>query len=149
MEKREAGFTILEILLVIALFSVLISLSNIGIRSWLAKSRLDSDVKELYFTFLKARQLAITMQEDYGLRFNEIAREYILFSDYDGDIETYKLRDGVLFSDISFGGDDEMTFKPLGTAEGGHVTLTNETDREYKVVVTGTTGRVRIEEIED
>ena len=147
MLTKNCGFTVIELILVISIMAILISVSYSGFYGWLEYYKLHSDIKELYFSFIKIRQLTIMKQEVHGIRFEEEKRKYIIFSETRGDIDTNLLRQGVSYSegDIRFGGDNKMTFKPIGTAEGGHVTLTDRRGNEFVIYVYGHTGRVRYE----
>ena len=95
-----------------------------------------------------ARQLSIIKQEAHGISFDK--NSYKLFSEVKGIIKTEKLGPKtILFERINFGGDNKMSFKPTGTAEGGNVTLTNNINQKYKITVYSHTGRVRYKKNEE
>lgn len=148
MQKQD-GFTLIELIFVISIISLVLAAAGSGFGSWVSSFKLNTEIRNLYYTFLKARQMAITNQEDYGLIFDVEEGSYSLFSDSEGKIEDRKLSQGCFYKsdDIAFGGDAKMVFKPYGTAEGGHVTLTDGKNLEYAVIISGHTGRVRFEKI--
>ena len=145
--ENKQGFTLLEVMLVLAVLAVILSVTSFGFRSWLDYYRLRAESRQLYFTFLKARQYAIIKQEGYGLAFDPQKGAYTLFSENKGEIQTYLLPSGVYFQEegIAFGNSQQMTFRPTGTARGGHVILENGSGINYQIVVYGLTGRVRFQ----
>ena len=147
MIVNQTGVTLIELLLVISIIFIMVVLFNSGIRNLLESLKLRADFRKLYTMFLKARQLTIIKQKPYGIFFNQEQRAYTLFCENGSDIKTIDLKNGINYhnGDIVFGGDKKMTFKPLGTAEGGHVSICNKLNENYKIIVSGLTGRVRYE----
>ncbi len=142
--NNKSGFTLMEIIITISLITILISAGTQGIQGFTAYIKLEGDMRKLYSQFLQARQLAIIKQKDYGIIFDKKKRIYKLVDEEMG-ISSNKLNDGIKFGNISFGTNNQVTFKPGGTARGGHVEISNNFNRKYKIIVSPHTGRVRYE----
>ena len=141
-KRAESGFTLIETVMVVSIIFILITMFSWKINNWISYFRLKSDLRSLYSIFLTARQLAIMKQEPHGLIFEQ--NRFHLFSEFNGILKTKSLSSGIKFvQDIHFGNDNKMSFKPLGTAEGGNVTLMNNFNQKYKITVYSHTGRVR------
>ena len=145
--RKQKGFTILELLVVISIFSLLVSLTALHTgRSVVTFFRLHLASRQLYFDFLAARQQAIRGQDEYGIRFDLAEGSYTFFSGKKGDLKKNYLSNNLAFKEISFTGNrPEASFKPTGTARGGSVVIASNTGNSYRIVVYGVTGRIRYE----
>lgn len=141
--NQEQGFTMIEILLVVSLIFILSSTFSWNIGNFSSYFRLQSDLRQMYHTFMQARQLTILKQKEYGILFKASKNSYYLYSEKEGIIKTNQLKKGIKFNKIKFGGDNKMTFKPIGTAEGGSISLENKNNLSYKITVYSHTGRIR------
>ncbi len=141
---KNKGFTILELMVTISIFFLIVSFSNYGINGWVSKIKLESDMRAVYTQLLKARQLAIINQINYGIKFEPQNDSYILIKE-ETELEIKKLNEGIKYSRISFGDSNQVTFTPLGTARSGHVKIKNTYSDSYKLIVAPHTGRIRYE----
>ncbi|SDC03560.1 MULTISPECIES: GspH/FimT family pseudopilin [unclassified Candidatus Frackibacter] len=143
-EKQESGFVLMELLVVISIIGILTAGIALSANDILPNYRLESQINIILSDFRKAQQRAISEQIRYGIRFDDTNNEYTIFNDDVGDIKTKTLDNGLEYSEITFGGDEEVTFIPLGTADNGHLTLRNSNNQKYEIVVSGI-GRIRLE----
>lgn len=77
------GFTLVELLVVIAMMAILSSLAVMGFSSWRAKYGVESAAKEIYATLMKARSDAATTNTPYLVTF--AAHQVQAGPDADGD----------------------------------------------------------------
>jgi prepilin-type N-terminal cleavage/methylation domain-containing protein len=142
--SREDGFVLLELLVVLGIMGIVISGAVFGARKMIPRSELEAGTYEIISDFRRIQQQAISEQRDYGIRFDDENNEYIVFNDDEGDIRIKELDKNLVYHEIRFGGDKEVTFKAIGTADNGHVTLINDNGMKYRITVSGQ-GRVRVE----
>jgi prepilin-type N-terminal cleavage/methylation domain-containing protein len=66
-EKRmkSKGFSLLELLIVIAIMSIIFAIAGLSYNSWMKKYRLEGQVRELYVDLLNARVQAMQMNHVY------------------------------------------------------------------------------------
>lgn len=63
--NKNSGFTVTELLVVIALIAILASVSVMGYSSWHAKYGLEKATREIYSLLMKARSDAVTTKTPY------------------------------------------------------------------------------------
>ncbi|SJZ86236.1 type II secretion system protein [Selenihalanaerobacter shriftii] len=143
---KEEGFTLLEIMVVLSLVGILSSLIIVRSGNLVSRYRLEATINEMTSDFRRVQQRAISEQVTYGIRFNPTNETYTLFNEDDGDIETKDLDDSLEYDDVVFGGDQEVTFKPIGTADNGHITVANDNNDGYTIWVS-ILGRIRLEKV--
>lgn len=149
MSKGEKGFTIVELMVIVVVVASFSGLFFRGMMGFVEYQRLRSEVREVYSLFLAARQRAIFSQEDHGLRFDPADQQVILYGEQQGELEVLCLEDKrieLCSSNIIFGGQQRVIFKPVGTAGSGRLILESG-QRSFQIVVFGVTGRVRYERV--
>ena len=72
---NRSGFTLLEIIIVLALAGILLSIATLNFNSWMKRSELDKQAKELYADIMNARQIALTTKINYGIVLGASATE--------------------------------------------------------------------------
>ncbi|MBP1729893.1 MAG: ral secretion pathway protein [Deltaproteobacteria bacterium] len=76
--SRRAGFTLLELIIVMALVALMLGLSSVFVASNLPSARLNAVARELSAAVMLARSQAETRGEAQTLTINLDAREYVL-----------------------------------------------------------------------
>ncbi len=117
------GFTIVEILVVVAIFGVLLGSSVVMLSSLRLGPDLESEARALQRVFELARSRTIASEGDakYGVYIDvgTSPQQYVLFQGNDyasrqvSEDEVYKLRETVEFGSVSFGGGSEATFERI------------------------------------
>ena len=147
--KEEKGFTIVELMVIVVIIASFSGLFLFVLTGFVDYFRLRSEVREVYSLFLSARQRAIFHQEDHVIRFDVFKQQIILYSQQQGELEVHCLGDKSIElkqSNIIFGGNGEVNFKPVGTSGSGRVIFETK-DHAFQIVVYGVTGRVRYESV--
>ncbi len=144
---REAGYTLIEVTIVIIIMGILIGLSVPHFSGNLGSYRLQSAAKQLASDIREIQQMMITEQPvsyQYKLFFDLSRNKYYLMKN------TIALREVNLERPIALGGhnfpDAKIVFNQTGRVSvGGSVRLINETNNDQLwVIVDPPTGRVRI-----
>ena len=170
---NQKGFTLLEAVVVLAIFSILGAIAIPDIMSWASKNRLKSAARDVYNVIVKAKSQSVTLHENVALTFGQVidgdANTYVLYVDDGATGEAYDAGEEILMQvsswpagvmlDTSQGGGDGLSFannadgkpslsyQPIGTLNGttgGTVYLINTEEESIKVIVSPT-GAVRIE----
>jgi len=142
--KKNEGFTLIELIATISLIFLFISFFNFEIKGWISKIKLQAEMRSIYSQLLKARQLAIINQNNYGIKFKPEDRTYILIKE-EKYLDINKLRKGIKYKKLSFGKNNLVTFTPLGTARAGHIKIENFYADSIRIIVAPHTGRIRYE----
>ncbi|MHB9112707.1 MAG: GspH/FimT family pseudopilin [Thermoleophilia bacterium] len=148
---RQAGFTLIEIVVTVSLMAVLMALSIGSLSYYLAGKSLDTAVTELTTQIREAHALAVSTGNTYRIDFNDSTRTtYTLQrrsgSDWVNVRSAISLPGGVTFSTSSlpqFGSDMYMEFYARGTSENGQIMLSGRYDKSRIIIVDGETVNVR------
>lgn len=137
----EKGFTILELLCLLALISVFIFLSVPRLEVVKEKYELEAEAKKLAWILREARQDAIMSGEPKSVFFYSLVDKY-----KDHENEWHSLKPGIKMA-VNFNtitGKPACVFSPDGAPNGGTVTLISKSRFKRYVVVSPVTGRVRV-----
>ncbi len=145
---RGKGFTLVELLIVIAVMGILSAVAVPGYQTFLAKKRLNGAAREVMSDLMEARMQAINQNNRFRVFFLD-NRRYLILDDDDNNNaissgETTRLKNiQTNFSDVTLSRTADPIFHPRGTATlGTTVTVTNSQGTKY--VIVSLTGRVRI-----
>lgn len=158
--KGEYGFTLIELIIVLAIIGTVVSMSVPFVSSFLFRTNLESSAEDIVSTLRWARRLAITKRKEYRVIFNPQRGKYWL-EDKEGNIEgeRHSLEENIVFADpdlnkmqeedgiVEFDHPDDsgFSFYPQGTAESGSIYLKEkERERWRTVTITASTGYARI-----
>ena len=145
--RNSSGFTVLELMIVIAIVAVLSAIGIPNYISWLPKRHLQSSATDVQAAINLAKMTAIKENTDVELAFDLNNESYtITYTDQDRDgnnflrtIRDKQMNPGINLVDTDFTG-EKLTFDSRGLADGsGDITLKNKRGetREIEVTITG------------
>ena len=155
--SRNNGFTLLELMIVIAIFGVLAAVMTPSFLEWRDRSKVRGDATELRAAFESAKLRAIKHNTNVVVTFpNTTSYQSFIDTNDNGARDAGEdllidrtLSPGVTITDNTFVGND-MAFNSRGMANGpnstGTITMTSPGGERYSVVVSSF-GRVRMERL--
>jgi type IV fimbrial biogenesis protein FimT len=166
--RGQAGFSIIELMVVLAIFAVLAGIAAPNLQGWLRIYRLKSAAMDLYANMQQAKASAVRENMPWKLRFNTTSKRYDVLrcltnTCQDGALNTdYQISKTIVLSDkyqnaVQYKNPDSTTvveftnslatFNPNGLVAGpGYVYLSNDqTSTYYRVGFKYITGAVRVE----
>jgi prepilin-type N-terminal cleavage/methylation domain-containing protein len=152
------GFTLMELMITIAILGLLISIAIPAYSSWLPSYRLKSAVHDLYSNMYQAKMMAIKENDDYRLIFTTMGDDCYFLERPDGSFEKeIYLSDYGSMGNITFGcgnatkkanssgspvepdydgvsyNSNKATFNSMGLGSSGYVYLANSKGTAYAV----------------
>lgn len=92
--KSVRGFSLVELVIVIAIAGVLATVSTLGFNSWMVKNRVEAQVRQMVSDISQLRIRAMTTKQRHSVAFN--ASSYV-FRSYTSEAEP--LADGTVIAD--------------------------------------------------
>ena len=150
VHKRTLGFTLIEMMVVIAIIAVLSAIAVPSFMEYARNQRLNGAARQVYSDLMNARQQAVTENKKIIVEFVS-NHQYQFVRDNDasetvstGD-ETLVLRDiHPEYSDVTFSAGFNPAFRPNGTGKNPVITLTSSSTGKTKCIVISTAGRINI-----
>lgn len=142
---RERGFTLLEIILVIALAAMMFTLVPRLFGEGVSGAELKSNVRAIAAAMKLARDTAINTRREAFVSINVESREFTTTF----DARVHKLNDKLILKLLTADTDQispqtaSFRFYPDGTSNGGRVTVAAN-EREFAIDVDWLTGRVTV-----
>lgn len=148
--KRESGFTLAEMMIVIAVFAIMTAIAIPSFMSMLPEMRLNGAARQIMGDLMAARMDSVKQNNEVRVFFNSPGtNQYQILDDDDNDgtadtgeaIRTKNIQSN--YHDVTFSSTSNPIFYPRGTAFGTTVTVINSSgSKDVKVAITG---RVKIE----
>ena len=158
--RREAGFSMIELLVVVAIMGILIAAALPAMQKQTGTAKLKQATDEVSNTLKLARQRAVATNGDVVVQFDlgtpSRSGNFYLFDDKDADgvrddSETmagpYDVPKGVAMAEVGFA-NRRVTFEATGSAsESEAVILVNARQDAQRVDVTAPTGLIYVSDI--
>ncbi|MCI5165630.1 MAG: prepilin-type N-terminal cleavage/methylation domain-containing protein [Candidatus Electrothrix sp. GM3_4] len=141
--KGTAGFTLIELMVTVALVALLSAISLPGILSGLPEKRLRSAARDLYSTLQKARLLAVKINREVRVEFNYDNSSFVIdVQENAGDLDGRYAKDEVTLNLSDYGG---VSYGTAGATADWEDKVLPPAD-PTKLVVFTKTGTVNIED---
>ena len=169
---RQAGFTMVELMIVIVVIAILSAIAVPNIISWLPNYRLKAAARDLYSNMQQVKMKAIKENKDWAIVFDSANNRYYICSDKGADnswsatgdnsitatINLLSYKNGIGYGHGSatvavgagFGGDDisyisnVVVFNPRGSGSAGYVYIDHQTHTTTFAVGTVSSGSIRL-----
>lgn len=145
----KSGFTIVEIVAALTLFSILAAMSIGSLSYYLAGRSLDTGAAELVSQIHEAQSLAVATGNTYRIDFSDSSHTVYTLQRRQGsqwvNVRGPMSLPGVQFSSTpSFGNDGYLEFYARGTSESGQLFLISRYGRSKSLQVNGETVNVTV-----
>ena len=91
VENKKGGFSLVELMVVIAVIAILVGVSVPAVNNWLPNYRLKKAAMDLHSNFQRARLEAVKRNRNCTINFNQtvggINYDYVVFVDFDNNLE--------------------------------------------------------------
>lgn len=145
--NKQSGFTLIELIIIIAIMSILAGIAIPNFLSYMPKHRLNGAARQVMGDLMAARMKAVKENNRFRVFFLDDHQYKILDDDNDNNTEDSGEWTDIkniqnVYSDVTFSATANPIFYPRGSAWGSTITLTNSADSKY--IKVATTGRVKI-----
>ncbi len=152
LRKRQSGFTLMEMMIVVAVLAIMAAIAIPNFMSLLPGMRLNGAARQVMGDLMAARMNAVKENNRFRVFFNSPGTNQYQILDDDNNNNSADTGEAITtppkniqdnYHDVSFSSTTNPIFYPRGTAYGTTVTVTNSSGSKYvKVAITG---RVKIE----
>lgn len=157
----QNGFTLVEVIIVVAIIGVMAAVAAPAIISSLPRYRLRAEVRELIINFKKAKLEAVKRNRDIVIAFtpgvgsqggsyqvfveNSDPKDHIFQAGTDTSLSTVQIRQSVLLTNVTFTANRTWYNSRGMAAVAGQCELRTSNDSKRSRLVLSTVGTVRVE----
>ncbi|RZB38435.1 MAG: hypothetical protein SRB2_00183 [Desulfobacteraceae bacterium Eth-SRB2] len=144
--RKKAGFTLTELVIVIAVLGILTAVAVPSFLSWLPKYRLRSAVRDLYSNQQLAKMAAIKTNQKCRVNYRvnpdqyrvSLLKKTVMLKDYGSGVKF----EGPNKKTFAV---DTITFNSRGTSNAGYAYLSNSGNTDYYRVGPLTSGAIKLQ----
>jgi type IV fimbrial biogenesis protein FimT len=143
---RKYGFTLVELMIVVAIMGILSAIAAPNFMHYMAERRLNGAARMVMSDLMNARMLAVTLNRNVQVTFTGSASASYTY-DAAGTAVTRNVQTGFGYHDVTVSGNNNPTFAPTGRLSGFTactITLTSAALTQQKEVTVSSAGRVMI-----
>jgi prepilin-type N-terminal cleavage/methylation domain-containing protein len=156
MLRGKGGVTLIELAVVLAIVGIMALFLAPAIGEWLDNYRIRQAARDIVSTLNVAKLKAISSRREYRVAFDANTETYQLqrgnrsqnSTTWDGEESKQVPHNVDIVKEASgFGTSrNNIEFNPNGTSTVGSVFIRNTKEKRYRIIVLGSTGRVRMKE---
>ena len=145
--KKNSGFTLIELMVVIVVIGIFVAIGVPNFMSWLPKYRLKSAVRDLYSNMQLAKMTAVKSNQDCTVTYSTDPDQYVLSGALSKTVVLEDYGSGVNFN----GPGNEtfavttITFNSRGTSNSGYAYLSNSGNIAYYKVGPLSSGVIKLQ----
>ncbi|MDY6854100.1 MAG: GspH/FimT family pseudopilin [Thermodesulfobacteriota bacterium] len=152
MLKYQKGFSLIELLVIVAILGIISTIAIPNITAWIPKYRLKSTTRDIFSTLQLARMRAIAVGVEYQVSFDLNNETYYISKgnsssgsvSWTQENEVSSAPNGIDIASLS-GGLTNLHFHPTGSSSNGTtITINNTNGDEKKISILAATGRIKI-----
>ena len=145
--KKKSGFTVVELLVVLAVFFIFVAIGVPNFMTWIPRYRLKSAARDLYSNMQLAKMTAVKSNQNCTVTYSTNPDQYVLGGALSKTVVLEDYGSGVNFD----GPGNEtfatgtITFNSRGTSNAGYAYLSNTDNTEYFRVGPLTSGVIKLQ----
>ena len=145
--KKNSGFTLIELMVVIVVIGIFVAIGVPNFMSWLPKYRLKSAVRDLYSNMQLAKMTAVKSNQNCTVTYSTDPDQYVLGGALSKTVVLEDYGSGVNFN----GPGNEtfavttITFNSRGTSNSGYAYLSNSGNTAYYKVGPLSSGVIKLQ----